>query len=120
MRIDNKDHPHIRDEMPCFGNIGASLNKLIARYEIAAVVDILLKYLQIINETDDYGKTVIYWPVLAESTPADTVLTNPSTPEPVAVEPPAPPPAPAVFEEDEDDDDDEDDDRDEEDDEDED
>lgn len=61
MRIDNKDHPHIRDEAPCLGDYHAEVNDLFTTRELAALVEWLFGYLQSYNPADDYGRAIRLW-----------------------------------------------------------
>jgi hypothetical protein len=62
--IDDHPHPHhAGDHKPCLGNIQEGIAKLVASYEFSIVAQIMLQFLQTINEQDTYGKRVFQWPV---------------------------------------------------------
>lgn len=59
-RLWNFDHPHIRDGNPCLGNIQDGVAKLIGTYQLAAVTQVLIDFLQIVNPRE-WVVSVEYW-----------------------------------------------------------
>jgi hypothetical protein len=49
-------HPHVKDGIPCLGDLSQSIPKLLANYEYALVFDIIHKYLSSYNENSAYLK----------------------------------------------------------------
>lgn len=57
-------HPHhAENNEPCLGNIKEGIAKLVGAYEYSVVAQILIQFLESINEEDSYGKRVYEWPV---------------------------------------------------------
>ena len=55
-------HPHVSmDGTPCWGNIGAGVANYISRFELAAAVDLIIRYLKSANTTDWYADPYL-WP----------------------------------------------------------
>lgn len=48
------DHPHIQDGLPCLGNLREGVLKLIARYELALVTQVLMDFLSTYNADTAY------------------------------------------------------------------
>ncbi len=65
-RIDNKDHPHVRDETPCLGDYHSEVSDLFVSRELAALVEWLFSYLESYNPADDYGRAIRLWRDKAE------------------------------------------------------
>jgi hypothetical protein len=59
-RLWNFDHPHIRDGSPCLGNIQDGIAKLIGTYQLAAVIQVLIDFLQLVNPRE-WVVSVEYW-----------------------------------------------------------
>ena len=58
-------HPHIfEDGRLCFGNTTERFAKLIAEYEIAAVVWLAIQFVESVNTRDAYGRTIEKWPLV--------------------------------------------------------
>lgn len=55
------DHPHVKYGVPCFGNLQGAVAELMGRYEAAAVVEVILAFLQTYNPADVWGKNIVYW-----------------------------------------------------------
>lgn len=55
-------HPHVNmDSTPCWGNIGTGVANYISRFELAAAVDLIIRYLKSANTTDWYADPYL-WP----------------------------------------------------------
>lgn len=55
-------HPHINSAgVPCWGNIGAGINSYLGKYEIAAALDLIIRYLKAANTSDWYVDPYL-WP----------------------------------------------------------
>lgn len=55
-------HPHINSAgVPCWGNIGAGINSYLGKYEIAAALDLIIRYLKSANTSDWYVDPYL-WP----------------------------------------------------------
>jgi len=50
------DHPHVRMNTPCWGNIQAGVVKMISNYDFGAVLQTILEYLKTYNPDDPWGK----------------------------------------------------------------
>lgn len=48
------DHPHIQDALPCLGNLREGVLKLIARYELALAMQVLMDFLSTYNADTAY------------------------------------------------------------------
>lgn len=66
MRMDDKDHPHVRSEAPCLGDYHSEVNDLFTTRELAAIVEWLFGYLESYNPRDDYGRAIRLWRDRAE------------------------------------------------------
>jgi hypothetical protein len=63
-QIDKYHHPHQQDDgYPCLGNIKEGIAKLAGAYEYSVVAQIMIQFLESIDEEDSYGKRVYNWPV---------------------------------------------------------
>lgn len=60
-------HSHGGGDM-CYGNIGSDLATLMGKFEFSLAAQLVIEFLQTINEADDYGKRVRDWPT-ASATP---------------------------------------------------
>jgi len=49
------DHPHVKMNTPCWGNIQSGVIKMISNYEFGAVLQTVLAYLQTYNPDDMWG-----------------------------------------------------------------
>ncbi len=54
------DHPHIREGVPCLGNIQEGVAKLIGTYQFAAVSQVLIDFLQLVNPKE-WVVSAHYW-----------------------------------------------------------
>jgi len=55
-------HPHVSMEgTPCWGNIGTGVANYISKFELAAAVDLIIRYLKSANTTDWYADPYL-WP----------------------------------------------------------
>ena len=57
------DHPHIQDGLPCLGNLREGILKLIAAYELALAVQVLLDFLATYTPETAYAR-IEGWPEL--------------------------------------------------------
>lgn len=55
------DHPHVTDGDPCWGNIRNGIAQLIARGQYVELTQVILSFLQAVNEGDTYGKRIAAW-----------------------------------------------------------
>jgi len=68
-RVNEYSHPHQHsDGELCLGNITEGIIKLVAAYEFAAAISILIEFLQNIYEDDTYGRRIWEWPLAEDST----------------------------------------------------
>ena len=58
------DHPHVQDGLPCLGNLREGVLKLIAEYELALAVQVLLDFLATYQPESAYTP-IENWPVAA-------------------------------------------------------
>lgn len=61
---DNKyAHPHVnyRDNKPCFGNLSKGIYRFLAELEFAALVQVIIQYLQVANDSDWYLNPAECW-----------------------------------------------------------
>lgn len=66
-QVDEKFHPHdTGGNKLCLGNIQEGIAQLTAEYEYSVVAQILIEFLQTINEEDQYGKRVWDWPIVGQ------------------------------------------------------
>lgn len=72
-RHGNYDHPHILNNRPCFGSMGGAIFELLARGDLAAVVEMMLVFLGTINLDDDWSRRATFWfdPKMQERAAAD-------------------------------------------------
>jgi len=72
IRIDNltrtigySQHPHVytSDQRPCLGNVGEGIHKLIAQNQFAVVMQIMIQYLETINEDSQCSSDIMDWPI---------------------------------------------------------
>ena len=54
------DHPHIREGVPCLGNIQEGVAKLIGTYQLAVVIQVLIDFLQLVNPKE-WIVSAQYW-----------------------------------------------------------
>jgi hypothetical protein len=59
-RLWNFDHPHIRDGNPCLGNIQDGVAKLIGTYQLSALAQVLIDFLQLVNPKE-WVVSAEYW-----------------------------------------------------------
>jgi hypothetical protein len=59
------DHPHVQDGLPCLGNLRQGVLKLIAEYELAIAVRILLDFLTTYQPEEAYTP-IEGWPQVGE------------------------------------------------------
>lgn len=52
----NRDHPHVENGGPCWGNIGPNVSRMIGEGDIAQAIDLILQYLKSYNPDDDWGR----------------------------------------------------------------
>ena len=57
----NWDHPHVPESRPCWGASEVGLAKLLTRYEISDVLQVIVRYLQTYNPKDVYGNHIEMW-----------------------------------------------------------
>ena len=55
------DHPHVHSNIPCWGNIESAMLRQLADYELPVVVNMIIEYLESVNESDAYGKHFPEW-----------------------------------------------------------
>lgn len=55
------DHPHIHSSRPCWGNIGPTLQRAIAEYDLPIATNLIIDYLESVNERDTYGRNFNKW-----------------------------------------------------------
>lgn len=60
-RRGNYDHPHIMNNRPCFGSMGGAIFELLARGDLAAMVEMLFVFLGTINLEDDWSRRASFW-----------------------------------------------------------
>jgi len=53
------DHPHVKMNVPCWGNLQSGIVKMISNYDFGAVLQITLEYLKTYNPDDPWGKSNI-------------------------------------------------------------
>lgn len=63
-RVGYHDHPHIQNTRPCMGNFGEILRPLMENGHFAAAVGAVLSYLETCNPEDQWGATIVNWPVI--------------------------------------------------------
>lgn len=82
-QIGGVGHPHCHGggDM-CWGNIGRDIVDLAARYEFSVVTQLIIEFLQTINEGDDYGRRVRNWPTYVPT----AVAAAPTMPTPANVD----------------------------------
>ena len=55
------DHPHVKDNNPCWGNIDQAVVQYLAKLEFGAAMVLIIAYLQTVNSTDAFGKNINLW-----------------------------------------------------------
>lgn len=75
----NRDHPHVNNGGPCWGDAYQLVNKLILDGELYALVDVLVQYLETFNPRDDWGAYAAYWFDRPDEDPALTQDAEPAT-----------------------------------------
>lgn len=56
------NHPHVEGNgNPCFGGTSETIYELLAAGELFATVDLLIQYLETLNERDDWGRHGAFW-----------------------------------------------------------
>jgi hypothetical protein len=50
----NCQHPHVREEIPCLGNISEGIAKLVADYQFSVAAQILIEFLHSYNASDPH------------------------------------------------------------------
>jgi hypothetical protein len=56
-----RDHPHIPDNNPCFGNVAGTFSSLLDRGDFPTLLELCFQYLETFNPEDDYGRTASLW-----------------------------------------------------------
>lgn len=56
-----RDHPHVVETGPCFGNIETLVATLRSNGEIAGLIEIIIQYLESYNPADSWGRTGYLW-----------------------------------------------------------
>ncbi len=59
-RVEDCDHPHIREGKPCLGNIGPGVIKMIAEFELFGALQMIHSFLHSYNEDSPYV-TIEHW-----------------------------------------------------------
>jgi hypothetical protein len=55
------DHPHVQDGLPCLGNLREGVLKLIAQYQLALAIQVLLEFLSTYDPAEAYT-SIEGWP----------------------------------------------------------
>lgn len=67
----NMHAPHVTsDGTPCWGNMAEVVSELIPRYEVIALINVCISYLQTANMDDVAGVYLSKWPIAAEKSTA--------------------------------------------------
>lgn len=70
-KIDNKSHPHTHEDgKPCMGNFNEVLPSLVMANEYSALVIMSIKFIESVETNDQWGKTIVKWPI-DPSSPVD-------------------------------------------------
>jgi hypothetical protein len=59
-KIDGYDHPHINDGVPCLGNVGPGIIRMLAEFELFGALQMIHKYLHSYNPDSVYKK-IEFW-----------------------------------------------------------
>lgn len=60
-RRQNRDHPHVDQGNPCWGGHSSEVLGLLAEFEIGALIEVILSYLETYNPDDDWGRYAAWW-----------------------------------------------------------
>ena len=66
------DHPHVSGGSPCWGNVSDGIRQMMRDYELQAVVEMSLQFLQSYNSSGAYI-SLDYWPKVAQETEDVTI-----------------------------------------------
>lgn len=72
----SRDHPHVVNEGPCFGDIGQLVEELNARGDIPGLFEVLIQYLESYNPADSWGRAIRLWREQSARTTPVAVQTN--------------------------------------------
>ena len=71
-RRGGRDHPHVVDQHPCFGQDADSFAQLMSTGDLLVLYELLIQYIETLNLADEWGRYGAYWfEVEDERPPAD-------------------------------------------------
>jgi hypothetical protein len=60
-RRGGRDHPHVVDQHPCFGQHADAFAQLMATGDLIVLYELLVQYIETLNLEDDWGRYGAYW-----------------------------------------------------------
>lgn len=64
-----RDHPHVPQQSPCWGNAASMVSTLMSQGELYALLDLCIMFLETFNLNDDWGAYAAYWFDVPDETP---------------------------------------------------
>lgn len=65
-----RDHPHVPQSSPCWGNAASMVSTLMSQGELYALLDLCIMFLETFNLADDWGAYAAYWFDVDDETPS--------------------------------------------------
>jgi hypothetical protein len=91
-RLNNRPHPHVQTNgTPCWGEIQVSIMDLLARWMLAELITVIVRYLQSVDPKDSWGGSIVNWPEIPKpvvevavvaTTPSEVPVANAAVAEP--------------------------------------
>lgn len=60
-RRGGRDHPHVSDQNPCFGQHADAFAQLMAKGDLFVLYELLVQYIETLNLEDEWGRYGSYW-----------------------------------------------------------
>lgn len=69
-RRGGRDHPHVSDQVPCFGQHADAFAQLMASGDLFVLFELLVQYIETLNLEDEWGRYGAYWFEVPDEQPA--------------------------------------------------
>lgn len=60
-RRGGRDHPHVVDQTPCFGEHSHAFAQLMSKGDLIVLYELLIQYIETLNLEDEWGRYGAYW-----------------------------------------------------------
>ncbi len=69
-RRGGRDHPHVVDQRPCFGDHYDAFAQLMSKGDLFVLYELLIQYIETLNLEDEYGRYGAFWFEVEDEQPA--------------------------------------------------